>query len=159
MTGPRALHVLPAPQHEPGAGSGSVSRQCPSSQWPCQGDNLGHICPGKGFKGSSWVWLPSRKMSIIYGQQFPPAESALERFSPSRNPGEMGHLPRTQTPGLKGVVLAGSFLLHHLSSCFLNVSEQAFPASLHIHRFQYSSTTHMGQQQPGCCISRVQRAK
>lgn len=133
MTAPRAPHVLPASQHEPGAGSGSVSRQ--SSPQPCQGDNLGHICPGKGLKGSSQVWFPSGKTPSLIDCSYPQLGVHWRGSAPQGTLQKWDIYPE-QTFGLKGVVpvLAGSFLVHHLSSHFLTSQNKLFPCLL-IHRF------------------------
>lgn len=133
MTAPRAPHVLPASQHEPGAGSGSVSRQ--SSPQPCQGDNLGHICPGKGLKGSSQVWFPSGKTPSFIDCSYPQLGVHWRGSAPQGTLQKWDIYPE-QTFGLKGVVpvLAGSFLVHHLSSHFLTSQNKLFPCLL-IHRF------------------------
>lgn len=160
MTAPRAPHVLPASQHEPGAGSGSVSRQ--SSPQPCQGDNLGHICPGKGLKGSSQVWFPSGKTPSFIDCSYPQLGVHWRGSAPQGTLQKWDIYPE-QTSGLKGVVpvLAGSFLVHHLSSHFFNISKQAFPLPAHpqVSVALGIQVPHTQGSNGGCCTSRVQRAK
>lgn len=148
MTGPQALHVLPASQHEPGADSGSVSRQCPSSPWPCQGDNLGHICPGKGFKGSSQVWLPSGKSPSFIDCSYHQL-GAHWRGSAPQGTLEKWDIYQNTDSWPERACVSRQLFSSSLSSHFLHISGQVFSLSVHpqVSVALGIEVPHTGQQQ------------
>lgn len=153
--------MVPASQHKPGADSGSVSRQCPSSPRPCQDDNLGHICPAKGSKAPHGSGFQVEKVPHLLTAVTPSWECTGEA-QPLKEPWRN----RTSTQNAHSWPERGSGSRQLFSSSpfivFFECLRASFsPQSVHpqLSVALGMQVPHMGQQQPAGCVSRVQRAK